>query len=145
MRRLVLGSLVLVAAAAASAAGQTTGPRVPPLAMASLAGHDLFQFYCASCHGRDAQGRGPAAAALKTRPSDLTLLALRNDGYFPRARVEAIITGGASAVLPSHGSSEMPVWGLVFRGLDPSDATTRTRIANLVAYLESIQQQQRAQ
>jgi hypothetical protein len=39
----------------------------------------------------------------------------------------------------SHGSADMPVWGPIFRSLDRSDARTRVRIANLVAYIESIQ------
>jgi hypothetical protein len=33
----------------------------------------------------------------------------------------------------------MPVWGPIFRALDPNDATVAVRIANLVAFVESIQ------
>jgi hypothetical protein len=33
----------------------------------------------------------------------------------------------------------MPVWGPIFRGLDPSDTRVNVRIANLVGYIESIQ------
>ena len=33
----------------------------------------------------------------------------------------------------------MPVWGPIFRGLDPSAARTTMRIDNLVTYLESLQ------
>jgi hypothetical protein len=33
----------------------------------------------------------------------------------------------------------MPVWGPVFRSLDPSDARVQVRIANLIAYLDAIQ------
>src|SRR3954468_8384772 len=32
----------------------------------------MFTTYCAPCHGADARGNGPAASALKTRPTDLT-------------------------------------------------------------------------
>ena len=39
-------------------------PPFPPLVIASLSGGDLFQFYCASCHGRDGKGDGPVAASL---------------------------------------------------------------------------------
>jgi hypothetical protein len=33
----------------------------------------------------------------------------------------------------------MPVWGPTFRSLDPSDTRVKVRIANLVAYIASIQ------
>jgi hypothetical protein len=51
--------------------------------------------------------------------------------------VEAIISGGAAVT--AHGSDEMPVWGPIFRSLDPSDARAKASIRNLVAHLESIQ------
>jgi len=35
-------------------------------------GENLFAAQCASCHGADAHGDGPAAASLKTKPADLT-------------------------------------------------------------------------
>jgi hypothetical protein len=34
----------------------------------------------------------------------------------------------------------MPVWGQVFRGLGDSDTLAKVRVANLVKYLESIQE-----
>ena len=39
----------------------------------------------------------------------------------------------------AHGTADMPVWGAVFRSLDPSDTLTAIRIENLVKYLESLQ------
>ena len=33
----------------------------------SMRGVDIFDFYCAPCHGRDLRGGGPTAAALSTR------------------------------------------------------------------------------
>jgi len=129
----VAGTAVLVAVP------QTTGPRNPPLVIRSLAGHDLFAFYCATCHGRKGTGDGPVAAALKSPPSDLTLLARRNGGTFPRQRVEAFVTNDRDILAPAHGSADMPVWGPIFRGLDRSDALVKVRIANVVTYIESIQ------
>jgi mono/diheme cytochrome c family protein len=117
---------------------QTTGTRNPPLAANSLVGHDLFKFYCATCHGRDGRGAGPVAQSLKIPPPDLTRLARRNSGTFPRTRVEQFITSG-EVMTPAHGTAEMPVWGPVFLGLDPSDVRARTRITNLVDYIASIQ------
>jgi hypothetical protein len=46
----------------------------------STRGADLFRAYCASCHGRDAKGHGPAAPALKATVPDLTVLAKNNGG-----------------------------------------------------------------
>lgn len=141
MRTQIIGAVMaaIAAGAAVTAGAQTTGPRNPPLAIQSVAGGDLFEFYCATCHGRDAKGGGPVAGALKIPPSDLTQLARRHGGTFPRARVEAFITNDREALTPAHGTSDMPVWGPVFRALDPSDTLVRIRIANIVAHIEAMQ------
>jgi mono/diheme cytochrome c family protein len=119
--------------------GQTTGPKNPPLVISSMDGRDLFQFYCATCHGRDGRGGGPVVPALRVPPPDLTTIAARNGGTFPTARVESFVTGDQDRPTPAHGSKDMPVWGPIFRGLDPSDAMNKVRIANIVGYIESIQ------
>jgi mono/diheme cytochrome c family protein len=128
-----------VAPLSVALARQTTGHQNPPLVVASLSGHDLFEFYCATCHGRDGKGSGPAVPALTVPPPDLTGIAARNAGIFPRAQVEAFVTGGQSRPLPAHGSKDMPVWGPIFRGLDAHDAMNRERIANLVEYIATLQ------
>ena len=129
-----------IGAAWSASFAQTTGTRNPPLVIESVAGGDLFTFYCASCHGRSGGGDGPAATSLKVPPPDLRLLARRHRGEFPRTRVEAFVTHGAGASSTAHGTSDMPVWGAVFRGLGDTDTLSRARVANLVQYLESIQQ-----
>ena len=136
--RLVWCIGVFVAAAVAVGEGQTTGPRLPPLATGSMYGPELFQMHCATCHGRDGKGGGPAAEALKVAPPDLTALSRRENGVFPAHQVESIITGGTAVA--AHGSSEMPVWGLIFHALDPSDARVKARIRSLAAHIQSIQQ-----
>ena len=85
----------------------------------------------------DGRGGGPVASALRNRPPDLTTLARRNGG-FPREHVAAFVEGTNRLSL-THGSGDMPVWGRTFRGLDPSDARIKVRLANLVAYVESLQ------
>ena len=72
-------------------------------------------------------------------PPDLTLLARRNHGVFVRERVQAFVANDGRELSPSHGTSDMPVWGPVFRGLDPSDTMANIRIANIVGHLQSIQ------
>jgi mono/diheme cytochrome c family protein len=103
----------------------------------SVEGPDLFRAYCASCHGSDAKGHGPAAAALKPSVPDLTVLAKNNRGQFPSNRVRSAITG--EEVLASHGSREMPIWGPVFHQIEWDVDRGNVRLENLVKYLESIQ------
>jgi hypothetical protein len=134
----VIAAMLLVAGLGVRAPAQQRRPGNPPLVIGSLYGPDVFAFYCAPCHGRDARGGGPVAAALHTRPADLTTIARRNGGAFPKARVEAMVTQGTAGP-EAHGTTEMPVWGPVFGSLDPSEARVKTRIANLVTYIDSIQ------
>jgi mono/diheme cytochrome c family protein len=130
----------VIATATAGAGGQRSTVDISPsLANPSLVGSDTYAFYCAPCHGKDGKGRGPVAEALKTLPADLTTLAARNGGAFPRDRVRAFVTMGDRAI-PAHGSTGMPVWGPTFSALDPNDKVVTVRIFNVVAYLESIQQ-----
>jgi mono/diheme cytochrome c family protein len=103
----------------------------------SVRGPDLFRAYCASCHGADAKGNGPAAAALKTKVPDLTILSKNNGGEFPSARVRKMIMG--DDVVASHGSREMPIWGPVFHQIEWDVDRGYLRLENLVKYLESIQ------
>lgn len=97
----------------------------------------LFRAYCASCHGADAKGNGPAAAALKTKVPDLTILSKNNGGEFPSAHVRKMIMG--DDVVATHGSREMPIWGPVFHQIEWDVDRGYLRLENLVKYLESIQ------
>jgi len=103
---------------------------------APISGEEMFKSYCASCHGKDVKGGGPAAPALKVPPPDLTTLSIRNNGKFPVDYVTATLLSGAKA--PAHGNAEMPVWGPIFAGINVQGHTT-LRISNLTQYLESIQ------
>jgi hypothetical protein len=125
--------------AGARSGQQSTEDKSFSLLSPSLYGVDNFHAYCSPCHGRDGKGDGPVAAALKRRPSDLTTLAKRHHGVFPRADVRDFITNGGPDV-PEHGTIDMPVWGPTFRALDSSDRSVTIRIANVVEYLATIQQ-----
>ena len=129
---------LILAAFPAIGAGQQTGPTTPPLVIESMYGPDLYRFYCATCHGRDGKGKGPAAAALKVPPPDLTVLSRRQNGVFPAHEVETIIRGNRE--IAAHGTDLMPVWGPIFYALDPSDARVKARINALVAHIASLQQ-----
>jgi mono/diheme cytochrome c family protein len=140
----VLATLLVTTGLPLLSAAQTTSPKNPDLAIRSMAGRDLFQFYCASCHGVDGKGGGHAARALKVTPPDLTTLIQRNHGTFPADKLEAFIKGEGRLSTPAHGSSDMPVWGPIFKGLDSRDAVNASRIENLVKYIESIQAKAKA-
>lgn len=118
---------------------QTTHVKKAPVTATSPAsGKDMFVHYCASCHGKDGKGGGPAAPALKPPPSDLTALTAKNKGKFPDLRVSRVIEGSDDLV--AHGSRDMPIWGEVFREMDGNGApTAKIRVANLTAYIQSIQ------
>lgn len=136
--RAVLFAATAAAAFAVAAHAQTQVPREqPPLTVKTTVGSELYRFYCSSCHGIDAKGRAAASPARPAAP-DLTMLTKYSGGVFPRDRVFDVIRHGAGAVA-SHGGSGMPVWGAIFRGLDANDKLVEIRIANLVEYLQSIQ------
>jgi mono/diheme cytochrome c family protein len=106
-------------------------------ATSPASGKAMFMQYCAACHGQDGKGGGPAAAALKAAPADLTKLSVSNSGKFPETKVVRLIDG--SDTLAAHGSRDMPVWGAVFHQMDGSAATAKLRLANLTGYIQSIQ------
>ena len=131
--------LLLIAAALPLVVGGQTPPRNSggriPL---PLEGAQIFRDYCASCHGTNGKGDGPAAPALRHAPPDLTLLAHRNGGKFPRDRVKAIIAGQEQSVA-AHGSREMPVWGPVFHVVERDMDLGEVRLDNVTHFVESLQ------
>src|SRR5690348_13965401 len=111
----------------------TSAPRT-----SAASGKEMFVAYCASCHGTDAKGSGPAATALNSKPADLTALAKNNFGKFPADRVMSILRG--EATVTAHGNRDMPVWGPVFWKMSQGHpAELQQRVANLRHYLESLQ------
>ena len=137
--RVAFAAVVGVSLTGAVFAGraQAQRPITPPLAIASLSGRDLFQFYCAGCHGRDGKGDGPVAASLKRLPPDLTTIASRHGGRFPKEDLERFVSGDDAR--PAHLDRAMPAWGPIFRSLEPHDRLTQVRIENVVAFVESLQ------
>jgi len=112
--------------------------RTPAQPTSPASGHDMFMSYCASCHGKDAKGNGPAASALKVAPMDLTALAKKNGGKYPAMKVTAVLSGQTD--LAAHGNKEMPVWGAVFwRMSGGHEGEVQQRVANLNRYIESLQ------
>jgi mono/diheme cytochrome c family protein len=119
---------------ASRAAAQTFG-------LMDLSGAELFERFCAACHGPEGRGDGPVARDLATAVPDLTQIGRRAGGRFPADAVRDTIDG-RSPVL-AHGTRTMPVWGYelwVEEGADiTAERDARELLRRLVAYLESIQ------
>ncbi len=128
-------SLVLIAATLCAA---QEIKKVPAPYTSPASGKEMYNAYCASCHGTDAKGNGPAASAMKVAPTDLTQLSAQNQGKFPELKVYSTIKGDAA--IPAHGSKDMPVWGPVFRAVSQGhESEVHMRLTNLTKYLESLQ------
>ena len=113
----IVALCLLVVAASLCIAQQVTLKPVPIKYVDPSSGKDMYVAYCASCHGMDGMGNGPAATALKIPPTDLTMLARKNKGAYPGSDVYEIIVSSGTALIPAHGSAEMPVWGPLFASL----------------------------
>jgi len=136
---------VILVTISAFAVAQDTPAQTPPtvkhvpIANApSYSGKEMFNSYCAVCHGKDGKGNGPAASAMKAPPTDLSVLAQKNGGKYPSAHVAAVIGGQENN--PAHGSKDMPMWGQLFSSISEGhEAQVQQRIANLVKYIEGLQ------
>lgn len=132
---IVLASLGVLVAACST---------VPPQrkTVSEMPGMEMYQTFCASCHGVGGKGDGPVAPLVKIGVPDLTRLAQRDGGEFPTEDVRRIIDGRFDR--PAHGPRDMPVWGWQFyNSTSMDDANERARvdalIGRLVDYLRSIQ------
>jgi mono/diheme cytochrome c family protein len=138
-RAFILAAFLVLAAVPDHAQSQPQEIKRAPIQTTSASsGSEMFHSYCAPCHAKDAKGNGPAAASLKNPPANLTQLAKKNGGKFPSDHVANVLRSGVAG---AHGSSDMPVWGPLFSQVSGRDeALVQMRIANLVRYLESIQE-----
>jgi mono/diheme cytochrome c family protein len=135
---ILLGTALVMALGVVRAQGkreQKPAARQPSTA----SGKETFLKHCASCHGQNAKGSGPAAIALTPPPSDLTTLSKRYEGNYPTGYVGAVLKFGRS--LAAHGTEDMPVWGSRFKMIDPvRDPTGQQHIDDVVAYIGSLQE-----
>jgi len=87
------------------------------------AGKVKFDQLCATCHGANGKGDGPASAALNPKPrnfADAALMSKKTDADLAKV----IKNGGAANGL----SPVMPAWGAALSDAD---------IANVIAYIRS--------
>lgn len=138
MRYKVLFSAFFLLACVTAAQDKPAANKASTEPLDAASGSQTYRQYCASCHGGNAKGRGPAAEALKTPPTDLTILAKGNGGKFPYEYVSGVVRFGKP--ISAHGSSDMPVWGPIFSMVDFHEMAIRKRIKNLCDYLASLQE-----
>jgi mono/diheme cytochrome c family protein len=140
LKSLLVTAMAALVAVSLSFADQAQSKVVIPVnKTAPTNGKQMYTSYCAPCHGTDGRGSGPAAAALKTQPTDLTVLSKNNHGKFPDTHVVAILQFGSE--VPAHGSASMPVWGPILGNMNRANIQEKQlRISNLSRYLETIQE-----
>ncbi|SDC35455.1 c-type cytochrome [Ruegeria marina] len=130
MRGMIGGLIALAAAAACSFEDTMPGP---------AEGEKVFAGNCVACH--DYRGQGATLAGGQDAP-DLTRIAARRGGEFPRAEILSKIDGYG------HGkvsATVMPEFGSLLEGelvpvdIDGLPTPTPRPLAALLVYLESIQ------
>ena len=131
MRRALLGGLLLLGTASPALAADYV----------QMSGKELYQRFCAACHGAEGRGDGPVAGSFKVEVPDLTSIARRSRGVFPRERVARIIDG--RFIVGAHGTRTMPVWGEDLSRLElgnpEAERATRIVIGRLADYVWQLQ------
>jgi len=97
-------------------------------------GANLYKNLCASCHGMNGRGDGPAAGALTPPPTDLTKSTLNV------AELMKVIDGRRT--VRAHGDAAMPVWGTVIEqameGSGREHRDTLRQVQMLAQYVRSL-------
>jgi hypothetical protein len=150
MKKSTIHSTVLLCALLFSTAtlamaqeAKKTIKKVPITQTSAASGQEMFNSYCAACHGTSGKGDGPAASEFKTPPTNLTIICPKSQcGKFPDGYIAQVIGTGAQNA-KAHGSKDMPVWGPLFGSLNRTSSTksaqVQLRINNLSEYIESLQ------
>ena len=137
----ILAVFSLLIAGLAMAQGKSENVKREPVQQTTASsGKEMFNSYCAVCHGKDGKGTGPAATQIKQQPPDLTTLAKRHGGKYPDDYVLSVLRFGVKS--PTHGSSDMPMWGPLLSSVSNRDnSIVQLRISNLNSYIRSFQAQ----
>ena len=142
MRNSILVFVILLAAGITGAAQNVEIHSVPIKRTSWASGQQMYQEYCAACHGENATGGGPAASACTVRPPNLTRLAAQNDGKFPFNHFYAVIQFGTQLTTPAHGTADMPIWLPLLSSLNQDrEGPALQRMHNLARYVASLQAQ----
>jgi len=137
MRMLTVAAALAVSPAPGWAQADKPVPTIKREAAKPIAVTDsaqMYMSYCSACHGKLGRGDGPAAPALKTKPTDLTQLKKNHGGVYATKDFQDKVTGASMSV--SHGNAEMPIWGPIFRDIG---GNPELRIFNLKQYIDAMQ------
>ena len=131
-------SLLAIAASVALAGAAAAFDAVT---LEDYSGEEIFDRFCASCHGAQARGDGPVSRSLNVAVPDLTTIGVRY-GEFPSMLIRDVIDGrGIDS--RAHGTRTMPVWGYEFWVEEGGDVNAqravRGAINKLVEHLRSVQ------
>lgn len=107
-------------------------------------GRASYSDMCAGCHGNDGRGDGPNAGHLAVHPADLTIIAAKNGGIFPRVDILSQIDSYAKGE-STHGripemSSLLSGRTVLVETADGILTPTPEPSLALSSYLESIQE-----
>ena len=131
----------LIAAAASGLLFTGAALAFEAVTLEDYSGAELFDRFCASCHGSQAHGDGPVAATLNVVVPDLTTIEVRY-GEFPAMLIRDVVDG-RGIDKRAHGTRTMPVWGYEFWVEEGGDVNAqravRDAINKLVEHLRSIQ------
>jgi len=101
---------------------------------ADMNGAAVYAKFCTACHGPTGEGGGPLADTCKKPVPDLTTMAERNGGEFPRERVLTQLNDVTTKRL-----SGMPAMRLKFRELGTDQARTRIVFSRLADHVGTLQ------
>ncbi len=134
LNKSAIALLIVLCGASAVAAGQKD----------VAAGRAYFLQYCASCHGKNGDGRGPMASSLKQQPADLRNLSDKYGTPLSIKKLASFIDG--REYVAAHGPREMPVWGERFYDIwsakGSKEGDMHSRIEKIILYLRTIQTRQ---
>jgi len=139
MRNSVLAIAFLLSFGLVGAAQQTTIHQVPIKTTPWASGQQMYHQYCAACHGTNADGAGPAAAACTVKPADLRMLAKTHGGKFPYDHFYTVLQFGTQPPTLAHGSVDMPIWLPLLSSLGEGEGLTEQRMHNIARYVASLQ------
>ena len=94
----------------------------------------VYARLCTACHGPTGAGDGPLADTTKRPVADLTRMAERNGGEFPRERVLTQLNDPRTKRI-----SGMPAMRLKFRELGTDQARTKIIFNRLADYVGTLQ------
>jgi len=110
-----VATIVVGAGIAGWGAFAPSGPQdpIPATAESLQQGHDLYQAYCAECHGVSGRGDGPSAALFNPPPADLRVHMAH--GHTDGQLYDWIMNGMGATGMPAYRNqlSDDDVWNVI--------------------------------